>query len=74
VLQEQLGVDITNVLLSLSPQGTAVVIRGIHNCMVCRGVKKKALITTSYIKGCFDKEPAARQELFDLMKMAGNKA
>lgn len=70
VLQEQLGVDISNVLATLAPQGSAVVIKGIHNCMACRGVKKKAPITTSYIKGCFEKEPAARQELFDLMRMA----
>lgn len=70
VLQEQLGVDIYNALSTLQPQGVAVVITGIHNCMACRGVKKTTPITTSYIKGCFEDEPASRQELFDLMKMS----
>ena len=70
VLQEQLGSDICDALSSLKPQGIAVVIKGLHLCMMCRGVRKNTPITTSCIKGCFDKEPAARQELFDLMKMA----
>lgn len=72
VLQEQLTQDISNQLARLEPQGSLVMIKGIHNCMLCRGIKKPAPVTTSVITGCFEKEGPSREEIFDLMKISWN--
>lgn len=50
----------------LKPQGVAVVIEGLHLCMMMRGVKKhNARMTTSAMHGAFRANLATRQEFLD---------
>ncbi len=50
----------------LKPQGVAVVVEGLHLCMMMRGVKKhNARMTTSAMHGAFRANLATRQEFLD---------
>ena len=50
----------------LNPQGVAVVVEGLHLCMMMRGVKKhNARMTTSAMHGAFRTNLATRQEFLD---------
>lgn len=50
----------------LQPQGVAVVIEGLHLCMMMRGIKKhNARMTTSAMHGAFRANLATRQEFLD---------
>jgi GTP cyclohydrolase IA len=50
----------------LHPQGVAVVVEGLHLCMMMRGVRKhNARMTTSAMHGAFRSNPATRQEFLD---------
>jgi len=69
VLQEQLTEDITKNLLSLNIKGAACVVKGVHYCMVMRGVKQSNAITiTSSLKGAFLSKLEARQEFLELIR------
>jgi len=46
----------------LAPVGVAVLIKGRHLCMEMRGVKKKAVTTTTAIEGVFRTKPEAKSE------------
>jgi len=51
---------------TLDPHGVAVVIEGLHLCMMMRGVKKhNARMTTSAMHGAFRSNIATRQEFLD---------
>jgi len=72
-LQERLGHQILNNFVEkMQPLGCMVYIRAIHQCMRCRGVKQYsgAGMSTSALKGVFDKEPVARNEALDMIKMS----
>lgn len=50
----------------LDPHGVAVVVEGLHLCMMMRGVQKhNARMTTSAMHGAFRSNPATRQEFLD---------
>ncbi len=50
----------------LNPHGVAVVVEGLHLCMMMRGVKKNnARMTTSAMHGAFRANLATRQEFLD---------
>ncbi len=50
----------------LEPHGVAVVVEGLHLCMMMRGIKKKdARMTTSAMHGAFRKNVMSRQEFLD---------
>jgi len=50
----------------LHPQGVAVVVEGLHLCMMMRGVRKhNARMTTSAMHGAFRANLATRQEFLD---------
>ena len=50
----------------LKPQGVAVVVEGVHMCMMLRGVKKHdARMTTSSMTGVFRDEITTRMEFLD---------
>lgn len=50
----------------LNPQGVAVVVEGLHLCMMMRGIKKhNARMTTSAMHGAFRANLASRQEFLD---------
>jgi GTP cyclohydrolase IA len=71
-LQENLTHEVTNHLVEkLKPKGVMVVIRAIHQCMTCRGVKQNsgAGMVTSAIYGEFEK-PEVRAEGFNLINLS----
>jgi GTP cyclohydrolase IA len=63
-VQERMTVQIADFIEEvLQPQGVAVVVEGVHMCMVMRGVKKaNASMTTSAMRGCFRKSDKTRSE------------
>ncbi len=70
VLQEQLTEDITRYLSTLKGnKGAGCIVKGVHYCMVMRGVKQtNATTITSSLKGVFFSKPEARQEFLELIK------
>jgi GTP cyclohydrolase IA len=52
----------------IESQGSIVVVRGLHTCMVARGVKQRATTITSSVTGVFLEEPHAKQEFLELIK------
>ncbi|RKD25696.1 GTP cyclohydrolase I FolE [Ammoniphilus oxalaticus] len=69
-LQERITSVVANSIMDeLQPYGVAVVVEAEHMCMTMRGVKKPGSKTvTSAVRGCFEKDAAARAEVFSLMK------
>ncbi|MCP4763927.1 MAG: GTP cyclohydrolase I [archaeon] len=72
-IQERLVSDIVNELWNAingdnEPIGMALIMKGEHLCKTMRGVKKKGEMTTSYLKGIFQSEMNARNELMQLIK------
>ena len=66
-VQERLTRQIADfVQNTLDPYGVAVVVEGLHLCMMMRGVKKhNARMTTSAMHGAFRSNLATRQEFLD---------
>jgi GTP cyclohydrolase I len=66
-VQERMTHQIADLLQQLlEPHGVAVVLEGLHLCMMMRGVKKHdARMTTSALLGTFRTNPASRQEFLD---------
>lgn len=57
----------------LKPQGVAVVVEGMHMCMMLRGVKKHdARMTTSSMTGVFRDEITTRMEFLDNISRGAN--
>ena len=46
----------------------AVLASGVHLCMVMRGIKTPAAMTSSIMRGCFRQEASARQEFLNLIQ------
>jgi GTP cyclohydrolase I len=69
-LQERITSTVANAIVDkLDPHGVVVVIEAEHMCMTMRGVRKPGARTiTSAVRGCFEKDPAARAEVFSLIK------
>jgi len=69
VLQEQYTSDLVKIIQEkLDPQGVAVYVKGRHSCMEIRGIKRKSLITTSALTGCFKSEAECRKEFYDVCR------
>jgi len=66
-VQERMTRQIADLLQELlEPTGVAVVVEGLHLCMMMRGVKKHdARMTTSAMHGAFRTNPSTRQEFLD---------
>ena len=66
-VQERMTTQIADYLeVVLNPQGVAVVVEGLHMCMMLRGVKKHdARMTTSAMRGVFRDETTTRMEFLD---------
>lgn len=66
-VQERMTTQIANYLdVVLKPRGVAVVVEGLHMCMMLRGVKKhNARMTTSAMLGQFRKDISTRMEFLD---------
>lgn len=65
---ESLSTKITDdgITTIVEPLGMALVMKGEHLCKTMRGVKKKGQMTTSKLKGVFEK-PEVRQEFMNLI-------
>ena len=66
-VQERMTRQIADLIRdTLDPHGVAVVVEGLHLCMMMRGVKKhNARMTTSAMHGAFRSNLATRQEFLD---------
>jgi GTP cyclohydrolase I len=73
-VQERLGQQVAEFLdEQLDPLGVAVVLDAEHMCMTMRGIEKPgSRTTTSVMKGAFFINPAARQELLQLIYGGGS--
>ena len=69
-IQEQLVQQIADEVqaMTLSPD-VAVLASGVHLCMVMRGIKTPALMTSSIMRGCFRESDSARQEFLSLARL-----
>ena len=70
-LQENLCHEVLNSFVAgIEPVGAMVVMRGIHGCMKCRGVKQRGSgMGTSAVYGAF-KKPDVKSEGMDLIKLS----
>lgn len=66
-VQERMTTQIADYLdVVLKPKGVAVVVEGLHMCMMLRGVKKHdARMTTSAMVGSFREDMSTRMEFLD---------
>ena len=66
-VQERMTRQVADFIMdTLNPHGVAVVVEGLHLCMMMRGVKKhNARMTTSAMHGAFRSNLATRQEFLD---------
>jgi len=66
-VQERMTRQVADFIMEiLNPHGVAVVVEGLHLCMMMRGVKKhNARMTTSAMHGAFRSNLATRQEFLD---------
>jgi len=73
-VQERMTTQIAEYIdFVLKPQGVAVVVEGLHMCMMLRGVKKHdARMTTSSMVGVFKDENATRMEFLDNISRGAN--
>jgi GTP cyclohydrolase I len=72
-LQEKLATEVVEYFMKEAmPQGAMLVMRAVHGCMACRGIKsgENAGMTTSITRGCFRTNPETRAEALDLIKLS----
>jgi GTP cyclohydrolase I len=68
-VQERLVDDIANEITALTGSNdVAVVGKGVHTCMVMRGIKTDGVMTSSVMRGIFRERPEARAEFMGLTK------
>ena len=68
--QERMTAEIaTAIEEKLKPKGVAVIVRGVHTCQKCRGIKKDGEMITSVMRGVFREKEAARAELLNLLRL-----
>lgn len=69
-IQERMTLQIADALEQhIAPAGIAVVVEAVHQCMACRGVKKKgASMITSDMRGAFRSNESARAEFLNLVR------
>jgi len=69
-VQERLTKQLADAIeAELAPLGTAVILEASHSCMCARGVQKStAFTTTSVMRGLFQTDASAKQELMMLIK------
>jgi GTP cyclohydrolase I len=72
-VQERLTTQIAHTINdTLQPRGVAVVVEGLHLCMLMRGVEKQnSKAVTSAMLGAFRDRPETRAEFMELIKSRG---
>lgn len=68
VLQEDLTCEIAKVFEKINAAGAAVVTKGWHGCMTCRGVMTDDPVVMSEMIGAFKENISSRNEFFELLK------
>jgi len=74
-IQEEMTTQIAEELMKYAKTpNIAVVVKAEHHCMTHRGVKEhESDMTTAIMKGAFDKDPALKQEFYNIcMSMKGH--
>jgi GTP cyclohydrolase I len=68
-LQERITTQVADTIMkALKPYGALVIVEAEHLCMTMRGVKKPgARMTTSAVRGVFEKSVATRMEALQLI-------
>lgn len=68
-VQERLTKEVAMAVFDvLKPRGVGVIMESSHLCMVMRGVQKvESTTTTSYMVGCMQSSPKAREEFVTLL-------
>lgn len=70
LLQETYTQEIADTLSQrVEARGVAVITRGLHGCMRCRGVKTDKPVIMSVMKDKYMDDGLLRQELFELLKL-----
>lgn len=72
-LQENLSTEVIDAIMThVEPLGAMLVMRAVHGCMSCRGVKtgSGAGMTTSATRGCFRDNIDTRIEALELIKLS----
>lgn len=72
-LQENLSMEVVKFInLIIEPKGIMLVMRAVHGCMSCRGVKTglSSGLTTSVTTGVFRDNLVTRMEALDLIKLS----
>lgn len=72
-IQETLGQEVMDYFVGrVEPKGAVLVMRGVHGCMSCRGVRTgdSAGMITSKIYGTFKTSDAAREEVMQLINLS----
>lgn len=72
-VQERLVHDVVEMLSDAlgseyPPLGIAMVMKGRHMCKESRGARKKGIMTSSYLTGCFMADPALRAEFMRMIE------
>lgn len=72
-VQERLVHDVVETLSEAlgseyPPLGIAMVMKGRHMCKESRGARKKGIMTSSYLTGCFMTDPALRAEFMRMIE------
>ena len=68
ILQETYTQQIASAFTTIiKAKGVAIVVKGVHNCIRCRGVKSLSPVITSVMEGAFMDSPSTREEFFQLL-------
>ncbi len=69
ITQEDLTVELAMIFQEILKTGdVAVIVNGVHTCMVARGVKNEAEVTTAELRGSFLDDAKTRQEFYSIIK------
>jgi GTP cyclohydrolase I len=72
-LQENIASQVVDHFMEeIKPKGVMLVMRAVHNCMSCRGVKsgQNAGMVTSITRGCFRENLSTRTEALSLIQLS----
>jgi GTP cyclohydrolase IA len=70
LLQETYTQKMADIMVTrLDPEAVAVITRGLHGCMKCRGVKTDKPVIMSVLYGGYMEDGIIRNEFFDLLKL-----
>ncbi|SRR5258707_11460014 len=68
-LQEQLGQHIAAEIVRITETSSvAVVLKGVHHCMVARGIRTPGMMTTTVMQGRFETDVALRDDFWRIIQ------